>query len=413
MSFDYALPSGWKWSSLEKVVLSEKNAIADGPFGSNLKSSDYVESGVPVLQGKNITNNIFQWKDVRYISEAKAEELKRSQVKVGDLLMIKIGSIGYSALIDCLHGFECAVIPANMAKLSLDETVIYPKYLRFWLTSIDAVRGLQGMASKTAQPAISLAKIKPFPVPLPPLETQKQIATVLEKADQLRKDCQQMEQELNSLAQSVFIDMFGDPVTNPKIFEVTKLKDLVSVLSGATPSKSNDSFWVGDVPWVSPKDMKVPELYDAIDHVNEITFSETNLKSIPLNSILIVVRGMILAHTVPLAITRKKLAINQDIKALIVKSESITSEFLLAALSNMHAHLLGIVSTAAHGTKRIDMADLLNIRIIVPSLEKQEEYIKAIQVIRELLANQKAEAALHESNFKALMQKAFKGELNL
>nr|WP_275446650.1 restriction endonuclease subunit S [Pseudoalteromonas sp. OF7H-1] len=207
--------------------------------------------------------------------------------------------------------------------------------------------------------------------------------------------------------------MFGDPVTNPKSFEVTKLKDLVSVLSGATPSKSNDSFWVGDVPWVSPKDMKVPELYDAIDHVNEITFTETNLKSIPLNSILIVVRGMILAHTVPLAITRKKLAINQDIKALMVKSESITSEFLLAALSSMHAHLLGIVSTAAHGTKRIDMADLLNIRIIVPSLEKQEEYIKAIQVIRELLANQKAEEALHESNFKALMQKAFKGELNL
>ncbi|MEZ8405437.1 restriction endonuclease subunit S [Vibrio splendidus] len=304
-----------------------------------------------------------------------------------------------------------ALLNQRVCKIEVDPTKVCKKFI-YYLLPLKLKKIWDDTPFVTVK-HLSVKKLLDIDVPDWPLETQKQIAAVLEKADQLRKDCKQMEQELNSLAQSVFIDMFGDPVMNPKGFEVTKLKDLVSVLSGATPSKSNDSFWIGDVPWVSPKDMKVAELYDAIDHVNEITFTKTNLKSIPLNSILIVVRGMILAHTVPLAITRKKLSINQDIKALTVKSESITSEFLLAALSSMHTHLLGIISTAAHGTKRIDMADLLNIRVIVPSLKSQEEYTKAITVIRELLANQKAEVALHESNFKALMQKAFKGELNL
>ncbi|NOI23607.1 restriction endonuclease subunit S [Vibrio mediterranei] len=335
------------------------------------------------------------------------DKFDHKKVTLNDLVMANTGSPG-----KVFKGKD-GILSNNLFKISFNQEIIDRDYLYFVLSSEEFQYILQSQMKGGIQKHLGHKTISQQVIPLPPLETQKQIAAALEKADQLRKDCQQMEQELNSLAQSVFIDMFGDPVTNPMSFEVTKLKDLVSVLSGATPSKSNDSFWVGDVPWVSPKDMKVPELYDAIDHVNEITFTETNLKSIPLNSILIVVRGMILAHTVPLAITRRKLAINQDIKALTVKSESITSEFLLAALSSMHAHLLGIVSTAAHGTKRIDMADLLNIKIIVPSLERQEEYIKAIQVIRELLVNQKAEAALHESNFKALMQKAFKGELNL
>ncbi|RZP55965.1 restriction endonuclease subunit S [Vibrio vulnificus] len=78
-------------------------------------------------------------------------------------------------------------------------------------------------------------------IPLPPLETQKKIAAVLERADQLRKDCQQMEQELNSLAQSVFIDMFGDPVTNPKGWDVATLGDEIEYIGDIGSNGSNDN----------------------------------------------------------------------------------------------------------------------------------------------------------------------------
>ena len=92
--------------TLDDVAAPVKNAIVDGPFGSNLKLVDYVPEGVPVLQGKNITGDTFRWFDVRFISSRKAEELKRSSVRIGDILIVKIGSIGYSAVLDDLNGYD-------------------------------------------------------------------------------------------------------------------------------------------------------------------------------------------------------------------------------------------------------------------------------------------------------------------
>ncbi len=87
----WELPVDWHWTTLGKLAAPVPNAIVDGPFGSNLKTSDYVASGCPVLQGKNITGNVFRWSDIRYVSAHKAEELKRSKVREGDILIIKIG----------------------------------------------------------------------------------------------------------------------------------------------------------------------------------------------------------------------------------------------------------------------------------------------------------------------------------
>ncbi len=111
-------PPKWAWSTLEKIAASVPNAIVDGPFGSNLKLDDYIESagGVPVLQGKNVTGDSFTWSDIRFVSKEKAAELKRSSVRVGDILLVKIGSIGYSALIDNLHGFDHAIIRQTSPK---------------------------------------------------------------------------------------------------------------------------------------------------------------------------------------------------------------------------------------------------------------------------------------------------------
>ena len=148
---------------------------------------------------------------------------------------------------------------------------------------------------------------------------------------------------------------------------------LARFVSGGTPSKENKKYWEGEFPWVSPKDMKTIEILDSADHVHETVFEETSLSKIPENAILIVVRGMILAHTVPLAIARRPITINQDMKALLFKDE-IIPEFALWAIRVQHDHLLTKVSTAAHGTKRFDMQDLEAICIPVPEPQLQRTF---------------------------------------
>jgi type I restriction enzyme S subunit len=104
-------------------------------------------------------------------------------------------------------------------------------------------------------------------------------------------------------------------------------------------------------------------------------FAETALKRIPANSVLIVVRGMILVHTVPVAIAKVDCAINQDMKALEPNSR-LLPEFLFWTLRLLHETLLQSVSTAAHGTKKIDMAVIDNLTIPIPPLELQIDFKK-------------------------------------
>ncbi|WP_230460169.1 restriction endonuclease subunit S, partial [Sansalvadorimonas verongulae] len=224
-----------------------------------------------------------------------------------------------------------------------------------------------------------------IPVPLPPLPEQKRIAAILDKADQLRQKRQQAIGLADEFLRSVFLDMFGDPVTNPKGWEVKPLKSLVNVMSGGTPSKKNETYWSGEFPWVSPKDMKSVEISDALDHISDSVFTETNLKKVPTSSILIVVRGMILAHTVPVAITTRDVAINQDMKAFTC-TDYLLPNFLLWFLKSQHEHLLSKVSSAAHGTKRFEMDDLLSLPVFLPSLELQKHFSEITQKFKSFSA---------------------------
>jgi type I restriction enzyme S subunit len=178
------IPVDWVVVKLSDVAAKQKYAIVDGPFGSNLKLKDYVDSGIPVLQGKNITSNRLEWFDIRYVTEEKARELSRSLVKVGDILITKIGTVGCSAIVDDLRGNKVALIPANLMKISLNEKKVNCKYLHQWLVWSETKKRIVDTASQTAQPALSLKVMKPFKVTLPPLPEQKKIAEILSAVDE-------------------------------------------------------------------------------------------------------------------------------------------------------------------------------------------------------------------------------------
>lgn len=148
------------------------------------------------------------------------------------------------------------------------------------------------------------------------------------------------------------------------------LGEVVDFYSGGTPPTSEPQFWNGGIAWFSAKDMKKPRLLDSTDHVSEAAFKSTSLRKLPAGTVAIVVRGMILAHTVPISILDVEAAINQDLKALLPRGD-IDPSFLAAMLRAQHDTILAQVSSAAHGTKRLESRVLEEIRIPVPSLTEQ------------------------------------------
>lgn len=150
-----------------------------------------------------------------------------------------------------------------------------------------------------------------------------------------------------------------------------KLGEVVDFYSGATPAKANTAWWQGDVSWFSAKDLKTRMLRDSIDHVSSEVFASTPLRLLPAGTVVMVVRGMILAHTVPICEMAVEGAINQDIKALIPRNTQIHQPYLAHILRAHHQQLLDRVSTAAHGTKKLDARVLAGLEIPLPSLEEQ------------------------------------------
>lgn len=171
-------------------------------------------------------------------------------------------------------------------------------------------------------------------------------------------------------------------------WSVTDLGALGDILGGATPNKANPSYWDGDIPWVSPKDMKRSEINDAVDHVSTYALSESSLKEIPPNSILMVVRGMILAHSFPVAITKRIVTINQDMKALVPPIE--ISRYILLYLQASKRQIVDLVERSGHGTCKLISEDLRAFKVSIPPLAEQHRILAKVDGLMALCDRLKA-----------------------
>ena len=151
--------------------------------------------------------------------------------------------------------------------------------------------------------------------------------------------------------------------------------------------------------------MKVREITDSSNRISEEA-ARAGSRVVSERSILVVVRGMILAHSVPVAITGVPCAFNQDIRALIASKIS-NPRYVLAALESLKTKMLDLVTPSTHGTMRIVSEDLHDIRIPLPPLPEQSAIATAldgvdgaVEVAREELARLRL---LKESSADALL----------
>ncbi|AXY43767.1 restriction endonuclease subunit S [Halomonas sp. JS92-SW72] len=158
------------------------------------------------------------------------------------------------------------------------------------------------------------------------------------------------------------------------------IKYLVTMSGGMTPSTSNPLYWDGDIPWVSPKDMKKTELSDAQDHVTDLALSATGLNLIEPGSVLIVVRGMILVHSFPVAINRVPVVLNQDMKALKV-GPRLSPEYFALLLRAITDVMLALVETSAHGTKALRTDRWKELVIALPPIDEQDGIVTQVEKV--------------------------------
>jgi type I restriction enzyme S subunit len=201
----------------------------------------------------------------------------------------------------------------------------------------------------------------------------------------------------------------------PRGWSITPLGFLVSTFGGSPPSKDQPQFWEGSIPWVSPKDMKRPTISDSEDHVSEAALAQTSLTLIPPPAVLVVVRSMILAHTVPVAITGQPVTINQDMKALL-PGNKLFAPFLAYALRAAQRALLALTEESGHGTICLRSDLWQKLPLPTPSLPEQcaiAAYLdRKTAEIAAVIAKKERLIALLQEKRQALISRAVTRGLN-
>ena len=189
-----------------------------------------------------------------------------------------------------------------------------------------------------------------------------------------------------------------------------ELQELVRFASGGTPSKGNPANWGGDVPWVSAKDLKTLNLHDSQDHLTKLGATGTALA--PAGSVLVLVRGMTLLKDLPIGVTARPMAFNQDIKALY-STDGLRPYYLAYYLISRKQEILQSVETAGHGTGRLDTDFLKTFPIELPSLDKQDDIIKVIGEWDAAIEKATALLTALEQRKQGLMQQLLTGRRRL
>ena len=164
----------------------------------------------------------------------------------------------------------------------------------------------------------------------------------------------------------------------PKTWTMVALDDLGEWRGGGTPSKSNESFWDGHIPWVSPKDMKVSRIRDTLDHITELAIEKSATKLVPENSILMVTRSGILAHTFPVAKTDVQVTLNQDLKALTTE-DGIDPDYIAWAFRALQREILGTCSKSGTTVHSIEMPFFMAFQVPVAPTNEQHHIVAKIE----------------------------------
>ena len=279
------------------------------------------------------------------------------------------------------------------------------QYLLHYLKSDMMLTYIKEYATGSVRDNLKLSDLGKFPINLRPLDEQRKIAAVLDKVSDLIDKRRQQLDKLDELVQARFVEMFGDPISNPHKWELQSLSNICKdIYGGGTPSKSHPEYFEGSIPWVSPKDMKSDIIMDSIDHITEEAVENSSTKMVPKGAVLMVIRSGILKHTLPVAIAAVELTVNQDMKAFIV-GENVTAKFLMYYFRTIEADVLSRVRSVT--ADNIDFKEFQKRMVILPPIELQNRFDAFVEQTEKTKTTISRSLEKLETLKKALMQEYF------
>jgi type I restriction enzyme S subunit len=355
----------------------------------------------------------------------------RIEVKAGDVLVTKAGPrhrVGVVVYVD--KPPPRLMVSGKMIGLRPDPTKVDSRVLAAALSQHEPQRFLDSRTTGMADSQLNFTNdlLLNTVVKLPPKSEQTKIAEILSTTDWAIEQTEALIAKQQHIKTGLMQDFLARGIDEhgklrserthlfkdsplgriPMEWEVSRLESIGTWASGGTPSKANASYWGDKIPWVCPKDMKTFDIAATIERLTQAGVQHGS-RVMPAKTVFIVVRGMILAHTFPVCIASQPMSFNQDVKAIIAKS-NIEGRFLAYWLASQENNFLRITTTATHGTKRFDMKEMFDVMMPVPKKEEQTRIVTRLDTTEAQIDSNKKMAAKLRALKTALMHDLLTGK---
>jgi type I restriction enzyme, S subunit len=352
--------------------------------------------------------------DAREIACDEAPSRARQLVCSGDVLVstVRPNLNGVARVPSDLHG---ATASTGFCVLRPDPDKLDGSYLFQWVKSPNFVSDMVSKATGASYPAVSDRIIFESPIPLPPLPEQRRIATILDQAATLRTQRRAALAHLDRLTQSLFLDMFGDPVTNPKGWpDMLKLGEVAALVSGVTKGRNLEGKTTRELPYLAVANVQDKFLkLDAVKST-EATEEEISKYRIKRNDLLLTEggdhdklgRGTLWNDELPECIHQN------HVFRVRLTSAQLTPLFLNWLVGSQRGKDYFLRSAKqTTGIASINMTQLRNFPLLVPPLPLQQTFATRVQAIEALKTQHRAALAAQDALFASLQQRAFAGTL--
>lgn len=377
--------------------------ILDGTHGS----PERVREGIPVLSAQNVTGGKLNFATNRFTTTAEYQAFsRRLAIRQGDVLLTIVGTIGRAAVIDELKPL---IFQRSVAVLRPKGSLLDSHFLFHITQSVGFRDQIRKATNQSSQAGVYLGKLEQVKIPLPPIAQQNRIAAILDKAEELRSLRRQALRELDALTQSTFLEMFGDPVTNPKGLLTTTLLQVSRRITDGThqPPKWSSH----GIPFLFVSNIVDGQIdFETQKFISEETHASL-MKRCPveIGDVLYTTVGSY--GNVALVTTNRKFSFQRHIAHIKPEISKIDPLFLASMLQSPGVRRQ--VDKAARGVaqKTVNLADLKDLIIFLPPLSLQQGFARRVEAIEQLKTTHRQSLAHLDALFASLQHRAFRGEL--
>jgi type I restriction enzyme S subunit len=377
-----------------------------------LKAAPFSGSRVQPFDGtrRYLSTGDLQEAATSFVEVTYADRPYRADISVrpGDVLFARMK--GTKKVLEIDRSLAGIIVSTGFAVLRPTEEC-NGKFLSIYLKSEDFERQKEKYCSGATQPAITNAGIKKITVPCPPLDDQKRIAHLLGKVEWLIGRRKQHLQQLDDLLESVFLEMFGDPVRNEKGWDKPELKQFGKISTGNTPARKDPSNYSSrHIEWIKTDNISADSAFidRAAEYLSET--GATKARTVTKGALMVACIAGSVESIGRAALADRTVAFNQQINAIQPKKD-VNPFFLYVLFKVSKAY---IQSHASKGMKKIlTKGNFEKITMIKPPIELQNQFAAIVEKVDTLKSRCRGSLTDLESLYGALSQKAFKGELDL